>query len=78
MNATKITVEIADVISSRMTAVAKSNSDFPYQAKAEKRRFVEAINIPAIIIPFTKPERIANKLPIIVKTTVITQPYPFK
>ncbi len=40
MKATKITVEIADVISSRITAVAKSKSDFPYQAKAEKRRFV--------------------------------------
>ena len=66
------------MISSRITAVAKSNSDFPYQAKTEKRRFVDAINIPAINIPFITPDRIENKLPTKVKITVITQPYPFE
>ena len=70
-NATKTTVEIADVISSRITAVANSNSDFPYNAKAEKSKLVDAISIPAIIIALTKPERIAKKLPIIVNIIVI-------
>ena len=58
--------------------LAKSNSDFPDQARAANKRFVAAINIPEINIAFTTPERIANKPPKSVNTTVVIQPIPLE
>ena len=52
MKATKATVANAAEISSNNTATAKSNSDFPDQARAANKRFVAAINIPEINIAF--------------------------
>ena len=78
IKATKATVAKAAAISSKITAKAKSNSDFPDQAKTEKRRFVEAINIPDTNIAFITPDRIANNPPRRVKTTVVIQPRPFE
>ena len=78
MKATKATVANAAAISSNNTATANSNSDFPDQARAANKRFVAAINIPETNIAFTTPERIANKPPISVNTTVVIQPIPFE
>jgi len=78
MKATKATVANAAAISSNKTAAAKSSSDFPDQARAANKRFVAAINIPETNIAFTTPERIANKPPRSVNTTVVTQPIPFE
>ena len=68
----------AAAISSKITAIANNNSDFPYQAKIENKRFVEAINIPETNIAFTTPDLIANNPPIRVKITVVTHPKPLE
>ena len=78
MNATKATVANAAAISSNRTVTAKSNSDFPDHARAANKRFVAAINIPETNIAFTTPERIANKPPRSVNTTVVIQPMPLE
>ena len=78
MNATKATVANAAAISSNSTATAKSHSDFPDHARAANKRFVPAINIPETNIAFTTPERIANKPPRSVNTTVVIQPMPLE
>ena len=78
INATKATVANAAAISSNSTATAKSHSDFPDQARAANKRFVAAINVPEINIAFTTPERIANKPPRSVNTTVVIQPIPLE
>ena len=77
MKATKATVANAAAMSSKITATAKSHSDFPDQASKENKRFVDAISIPETNIAFTTPERIANKPPSSVNTTVVIQPKPF-
>ena len=59
-----------------MTAIAKSNSDFPYQANKENNKFVEAIKTPETNIALITPERIANNPPRSVKITVVTHPNP--
>ena len=46
MKATKATVAKAAAISSKITAMANNNSDFPDQASRENKRFVDAIKIP--------------------------------
>ena len=78
MKATNATVANAAAISSKITAIAKSNSDFPDQANKENKRFVEAINIPDTNIALITPERIANNPPNKVKITVVIQPKPFE
>ena len=78
IKATKATVANAAAISSKITATAKSNSDFPVHASKENKRFVEAINIPDTNIAFTTPERIANKPPRRVKITVVIHPKPLE
>ena len=78
MKATKATVAKAAAISSNRTATAKSNSDFPDQARAANKRFVPAIKIPETNIAFITPERIANKPPRRVKMTVVIQPMPLE
>ncbi len=78
MKATKATVANAAAISSNNTATAKSNSDFPDQARAANKRFVAAINIPEMNIAFITPERIANNPPMRVNMTVVTQPIPLE
>ena len=78
MKATKATVANAAAISSKRTATAKSNSDFPDQASAANKRFVHAINIPETNIAFTTPERIANNPPRSVNMTVVIQPMPLE
>ena len=78
MKATKATVANAAAISSNNTATANSNSDFPDQASAENKRFVDAINIPETNIAFITPSRIANKPPRSVKITVVIQPKPLE
>ena len=79
IKATKATVANAAAISSKITAIANNNSDFPYQANNEnKKRFVEAINIPDTNIALITPERIANKPPKSVKITVVIQPRPLE
>ena len=77
IKATNATVANAAAISSKITAIAKSHSDFPDQASTENKRFVEAINIPETNIAFITPERIANKPPYNVNTTVVIHPKPF-
>ena len=78
MKATKATVANAAAISSKITAIAKSHSDFPDQASKENKRLVEAINIPDTNMAFITPERIANKPPKRVNTTVVIHPKPFE
>ena len=78
MKATKATVANAAAISSNSTVTAKSNSDFPLQARTANKRFVAAINIPEINIAFTTPERIANRPPKSVNKTVVIQPIPLE
>ena len=78
MKATKATVANAAAISSNSTVTAKSNSDFPDQARTANKRFVDAINIPEINIAFTTPERIANRPPKRVNRTVVIQPIPLE
>ena len=78
MKATKATVAKAAAISSKITATAKSHSDLPDQASTENKIFVEAINIPETNIAFTTPERIANRPPNNVNTTVVIQPKPLE
>ena len=78
MKATKATVANAAAISSNRTVTAKRSSDFPDQARAANKRFVAAINIPEINIALTTPERIANRPPRSVNTTVVIQPIPFE
>ena len=78
IKATKATVANAAAISSNRTATAKSNSDFPDQARAANKRFVPAINIPETNIAFTTPERIANRPPKSVNMTVVIQPIPLE
>ena len=78
MKATKATVAKAAAISSKITATAKSHSDFPDQARTENKIFVEAINIPETNIAFITPDRIANKPPSRVNTTVVIHPKPLE
>ena len=78
IKATNATVAKAAAISSKITAIANSNSDFPYQANKENNKFVEAINMPETNIALTTPERIANKPPNKVKITVVIQPKPLE
>ena len=78
IKATKATVAKAAAISSSRTAAAKSNSDFPDQASTANKRFVAAISIPEINIAFITPERIANRPPKSVNTTVVIQPMPLE
>ena len=78
MNATNATVANAAAISSKITAIAKSNSDFPDQASKENNKLVDAINIPDINIAFITPERMANKPPSNVNITVVIHPNPFE
>ena len=78
INATNATVANAAAISSNNTATANNNSDFPDQANTANKRFVAAINIPEINIAFITPERIANKPPRSVNTTVVIQPIPLE
>ncbi len=78
IKATKATVANAAAISSKITAIAKSHSDFPDHASKENKRFVEAISIPETNIAFITPERIANKPPNNVNTTVVIHPKPFE
>jgi hypothetical protein len=78
IKATNATVANAAAISSKITAIAKSHSDFPDQASKENKRLVEAINIPETNIAFITPARIANKPPRRVKTTVVIHPKPFE
>ena len=77
MKATNATVAKAAAISSKITAIAKSNSDFPDQAKSENSRFVEAIKIPDTNIAVITPDLIANSPPNKVNITVVIQPSPF-
>ena len=65
-------------MSSKITAIAKSNSDFPDQASKENNKFVDAINIPDTNIALITPERIAKSPPNRVKTTVVIQPKPLE
>ena len=65
-------------MSSKITAIANNNSDFPDQASKENNRFVEAISIPDTNIAFITPERIANNPPSNVKITVVIQPRPLE
>jgi hypothetical protein len=65
-------------MSSKITAMAKSHSDFPDQASKENKRFVEAISIPETNIAFITPERMANNPPHKVNTTVVIHPKPFE
>ena len=67
IKATNATVANAAARSSSMTAKANRPFEGPAQAKTEKRMFVTAIAIPAIIKVFTIPERIAIAPPISVK-----------
>ena len=78
IKATKATVANAAAISSKITATAKSHSDFPDQASKENNRFVKAINIPETNIALITPERIANKPPKSVNTTVVIHPKPLE
>ena len=78
MKATKATVAKAAAMSSKITAIANNNSDFPYQAKRENKRFVDAINIPDTNIALITPERIANNPPSNVNITVVIQPRPLE
>ena len=78
MKATKATVANAAAMSSKITATAKSHSLFPDQASTENKRFVDAINIPETNIAFITPDRIANKPPRRVNTTVVIHPKPFE
>ena len=71
MKATKATVAKAAAISSKITAMANNNSDFPDQASRENKRFVDAIKIPETNMALITPERIANSPPKRVKITVI-------
>ena len=78
IKATKATVANAAAISSKITATAKSHSDFPDQASTENNKFVEAINIPETNIALITPERMANNPPRRVNTTVVIHPKPFE
>ena len=78
IKATKATVANAAATSSKITTNAKSHSDFPDQASTENKRFVDAINIPETNIALITPERIANKPPRSVNTTVVIHPKPLE
>ena len=78
MKATKATVANAAAMSSKITATANNHSDFPVQARAENKRFVDAINIPETNIALITPDLIANKPPKRVKTTVVIHPKPLE
>ena len=78
IKATNATVAKAAAISSKITATAKSHSDFPDHASTENKRFVEAINIPETNIAFITPDLIANNPPKSVNTTVVIQPKPLE
>ena len=78
IKATKATVANAAAISSKITAKAKSNSDFSLQASNVNNRFVDAIKIPAKNIALRTPDRITKRPPNNVKTTVVIQPRVFE
>ena len=78
MKATKATVAKAAAMSSKITAIAKSNSDFPDHASKENKIFVDAISIPETNIALITPERIANRPPSRVKITVVIHPKPLE
>ena len=65
-------------MSSKITAIAKSNSDFPDQASKENNKLVDAIKTPEINMALMTPERIANNPPNNVNITVVIQPNPFE
>ena len=48
------------------------------QANKENNRFVDAMSIPDINIALITPDRIANKPPRSVNTTVVIQPKPLE
>ena len=78
MNATNATVAKAAAMSSKITAIAKSNSDLSLQAKILNNRFVLAIKAPAKNIAFKIPDLITNKPPNKVKITVVIHPKVFE
>ena len=78
MNATNATVANAAAISSKITAIANSISDFSLHANALNKRFVLAIIIPAKNIAFNTPDLITNKPPKSVNITVVIQPKVFE
>ena len=63
MKATKATVAKAAAISSKITAIAKSNSDLSLQAKKLNKILVLAITMPAKNIAFKTPDLITNNPP---------------
>ena len=78
MKATNATVANAAAISSKITAIAKSHSDFPVQANNENNKFVQAIKIPETNIALITPDLIAKRPPNKVNTTVVIQPKPLE
>ena len=58
-------------MSSKITAIANSNSDLSLQAKMLNKKFVVAIIIPAKNIAFKTPDLITSRPPKRVKTTVV-------
>ena len=59
---------------SKITAIAKSNSDLSLQAKSVNKRLVLAISIPAKNIALNIPDLITKRPPRSVNITVVTQP----
>ena len=78
IKATKATVANAAAISSKITAIAKSHSDFPDQASRENKRLVDAIRIPETNMALITPDLIAKRPPKSVKTTVVIHPKPLE
>ena len=74
IKATKATVANAAAISSKITAIAKSNSDLSLQASTLNKTLVLAIIMPAKNIAFKTPDLITNKPPRRVNITVVIQP----
>ena len=65
-------------MSSKMTAIANNNSDFPLHAKTVNNKLVTAINMPARNIALSTPDRITKRPPNNVKTTVVIHPKVFE
>ena len=61
-------------MSSKITAIAKSNSDLSLHAKRLNKRLVLAIRSPAKNIAFKIPDLITKSPPNRVNITVVTQP----
>ena len=78
MNATKATVENADVTPSATTANANTRVSGPTIAIQANRRLVAAMAMPARNNPRTTPKRPVNIAAARAQTTVTSQPRPFE